>query len=75
MIGTFILRYGADGVQPACGRGARLLRAAVGRAFADGGLVPFELGGDAGTEAITRRILECVRSQETPEVEASEGSR
>jgi 3-isopropylmalate dehydrogenase len=61
---------------PACDLGARLLRAAVGRAFAEGELVPFELGGDAGTEAITRRVLECVRSPETRrEVEISKGSR
>jgi 3-isopropylmalate dehydrogenase len=61
---------------PACDLGARLLRAAVGRAFAEGELVPFELGGNAGTEVITRRVMECVRSPETRrEVEISESSR
>jgi 3-isopropylmalate dehydrogenase len=49
---------------PACEKGARLLAAAVRRAFADGDLVPFELGGEAGTSAIARRVLDCVRSDE-----------
>ncbi len=48
----------------ACERGGRLLAAAVERAFREGDLVPFELGGEAGTAAITRRVLECVRSDE-----------
>ena len=47
-----------------CERGARLLSAAVESAFAPGDLVPFELGGEAGTSAITRRILDGVRSKE-----------
>jgi 3-isopropylmalate dehydrogenase len=46
----------------ACERGGRLLAAAVERAFRDGDLVPFELGGEAGTTAIARRVMECVRS-------------
>jgi hypothetical protein len=36
----------------------------VERAFRDGDLVPFELGGEAGTGAIARRVVECVRSDE-----------
>ena len=48
----------------ACERGARLLTAAVERTFRDGDLVPFELGGEAGTGAIARRVVECVRSDE-----------
>jgi 3-isopropylmalate dehydrogenase len=61
---------------PACERGARLLRAAVEKAFADGALVPFELGGDADTERITRSVLDRVRSAEIRrEVESAERSR
>ena len=56
----------------ACERGARLLAAAVGRAFRDGDLVPFELGGEAGTGAITRRVVECVRSDEARDAVAKE---
>jgi 3-isopropylmalate dehydrogenase len=48
----------------ACEKGARLLAAAVEHAFAPGDLVPFELGGEAGTVAITRRVLEGVRHDE-----------
>ena len=43
---------------PACARAARLIEAATASAFADGNLLPFELGGSAGTSAITRRVLE-----------------
>ena len=45
-------------------RTRRLLAAAVERAFRDGDLVPFELGGEAGTADITRRVVEWVRSDE-----------
>jgi 3-isopropylmalate dehydrogenase len=41
---------------PACSDAARHLTHAIERAFADGTLVPVELGGDAGTEAITERV-------------------
>jgi 3-isopropylmalate dehydrogenase len=49
---------------PACERGGRLLAAAVEWAFREADLVPFELGGKAGTEAIARRVIEGVRSDE-----------
>ena len=40
----------------ACARAASTLTRAVEDAFADGALVPTELGGTAGTEAITSRV-------------------
>jgi 3-isopropylmalate dehydrogenase len=75
--GAMMLEWlGERHASAACERGARLLRVAVGKAFADGGLVPFELGGDAGTERITRSVLDHVRSAEIRrEVESSEKSR
>lgn len=39
------------------GRAGALVRAAVDDAFAGGALVTCELGGDAGTEAVTRAVL------------------
>jgi 3-isopropylmalate dehydrogenase len=50
----------------ACERGGRLLAAAVEKAFGEGDLVPFELGGEAGTAAIAGRVVEWVRSDELP---------
>jgi 3-isopropylmalate dehydrogenase len=41
----------------ACSRSAELIVSAVDRAFAGGGLVPFELGGKAGTAEIHRAVL------------------
>jgi 3-isopropylmalate dehydrogenase len=43
---------------PACARAARLVEAATASAFADGDLLPIELGGSSGTAALTRRVLE-----------------
>ena len=40
-----------------CAQAARLVAAAVEGAFADGDLLPFELGGSAGTAAIAGRVL------------------
>ena len=40
-----------------CAQAARLVAAAVEGAFAEGDLLPFELGGSAGTAAITGRVL------------------
>ena len=42
---------------PACGHAAAWLTQAIEGAFADGTLVPMELGGDAGTQTITKRVL------------------
>jgi 3-isopropylmalate dehydrogenase len=42
---------------PACGHAAARLTEAIEQAFADGTLVPVELGGDAGTRTITERVL------------------
>ena len=42
---------------PRCAQAARLVAAAVEGAFADGDLLPFELGGSAGTAAIAGRVL------------------
>lgn len=47
------LRHGVD----ACIAGADLIRAAVDRAFAPGDLVPGELGGDAGLDAIGDAVM------------------
>ncbi len=41
---------------PACAEAADLLREAVDAAFAGGDLVPAELGGDAGTQAISDAV-------------------
>ncbi|PSC03830.1 3-isopropylmalate dehydrogenase [Alsobacter soli] len=41
---------------PSCGAAADLLQRAVDAAFAPGDLRPFELGGEAGTQAITDRV-------------------
>ncbi|MBT3788958.1 MAG: isocitrate/isopropylmalate dehydrogenase family protein [Alphaproteobacteria bacterium] len=40
----------------ACSRAADLIVTAVDRAFESGDLVPFELGGDAGTDAIFKAV-------------------
>lgn len=45
---------------PAYGKAAAVLTAAVDRAFAGGTLVPFELGGESGTRAVTQAVLEAV---------------
>jgi 3-isopropylmalate dehydrogenase len=42
---------------PACHRAASAIVAAVDAAFAGGDLVPYELGGTAGTAAITEAVL------------------
>lgn len=41
----------------ACREAGGLIRAAVDRAFVDGSLLPIELGGAAGTRAITEAVL------------------
>lgn len=41
----------------ACSTAAQYIREAVDNAFASGNLIPFELGGNAGTEAITQAII------------------
>ncbi len=40
-----------------CGRAADLIVGAVDNSFRDGNLVPFELGGTAGTKAITDAVM------------------
>jgi 3-isopropylmalate dehydrogenase len=47
------------GITAATEAGQRV-RHAVDAAFADGGLLPFELGGDAGTEAIADAVLKAL---------------
>ena len=42
---------------PQCGKAAELISKAVDSAFADGTLLPAELGGEAGTRAITERVM------------------
>jgi 3-isopropylmalate dehydrogenase len=44
----------------------RLIAAAVEQAFAGGDLVPVELGGTAGTGAITARVLGLIRAAAEP---------
>jgi 3-isopropylmalate dehydrogenase len=43
-----------------CGRAARVLDKAIEAAFADGGLVPTEFGGDAGTRAIIDSVAAAI---------------
>jgi 3-isopropylmalate dehydrogenase len=45
---------------PACHAAARSLRRAVSAAFAPGDLIPPELGGSAGTDAIASRVREAM---------------
>ena len=45
-----------------CAKAGRLLNQAVACAFADGGLKPAELGGNAGTAAIGNAVMEAIRS-------------
>ena len=47
--------------QESCVRAGGLIRRAVDGAYAGGDLVPTELGGEAGTAAITRAVLEALR--------------
>ena len=49
-------RHGAAGASEA----GRRVRQAVDRAFGDGRLVPFELGGDVGTDAIADAIVKAL---------------
>jgi 3-isopropylmalate dehydrogenase len=46
------------------------LAAAVDAAFAAGGLVTCELGGDAGTAAVTDAVLEAIAAGMRPELVA-----
>ena len=46
--------------RPAYGKAAALLTAAVDRAFSAGDLVPFELGGESGTSAVTNAVLAAI---------------
>jgi 3-isopropylmalate dehydrogenase len=50
------------GLEEAARAGA-LVRAAVDRAFAAGRLVTCELGGDAGTAAVTRAVLAALENE------------
>lgn len=45
-----------------CKRAGRLITNAVDSAFAGGNLIPYELGGNAGTDAITRAVLSALES-------------
>jgi 3-isopropylmalate dehydrogenase len=38
------------------------LRQAVRSAFADGGLVPFEVGGNAGLKEVSNRVLQALKA-------------
>ena len=46
----------------ACIEAGRRLTAAVDAAYADGALRPFEIGGEAGTEQIARRVAEALEA-------------
>ena len=54
----------------ACARGASVLTRAVERAFADGSLVPTDLGGTAGTQEISDRVLQELEREKSPGAEA-----
>jgi 3-isopropylmalate dehydrogenase len=45
---------------PAAARAGALITRAVESAFADGMLLTTENGGDAGTDAVTTRVFECL---------------
>jgi 3-isopropylmalate dehydrogenase len=47
-------------------RAARLIEAAVSRAYVEKQLKPFELGGTAGTREITAAVLDSVERLEPP---------
>jgi 3-isopropylmalate dehydrogenase len=49
---------GSEGASTA----AQLIERAVGKAYVDAGLKPFELGGRDGTAAITRAVLAALRA-------------
>jgi len=49
-----------------CIRGGELIRDSVDQAFAAGGLVPTELGGDAGLERITDAVMGALGAATTP---------
>jgi 3-isopropylmalate dehydrogenase len=48
---------------PACRTASNMLTASVEAAFSEGTLLPFEMGGDTGTEAITRAVMDAARPQ------------
>jgi 3-isopropylmalate dehydrogenase len=47
---------------PACQFGAKVITRAIEETFADGCRVPFELGGNAGTDEIAAAVTEHVSS-------------
>lgn len=49
----------------------RLIEDAVGHAFANAGLRPFELGGDAGTETIRKAVLDAIETIDVPAISAA----
>ena len=55
----------------ACSRAADLIVAAVDRAFEGGDLVPFELGGDAGTDAIFKAVYAAFDEMQTDQETAA----
>ncbi len=63
--GAMMLEWLADRhAIAACGDAAGLIRAAVDRAFADGGFVPRELGGSAGTRDIAGSVAAALETVE-----------
>ena len=63
--GAMMLEWLADRhAIAACGDAAGLIRAAVDRAFADGGFVPRELGGNAGTHDIAGSVAAALETVE-----------
>jgi 3-isopropylmalate dehydrogenase len=44
-----------------CRTASNILNASVEAAFADGTLLPFEMGGETGTKAITRAVMDAAR--------------
>lgn len=60
--------------EPACHRAATLLTRAVDTAFAAGNLLPTELGGTAGTKAITKAVFEALPVAQSGLVEPAGGT-
>ncbi len=60
--GAMMLEWlGAARGSESASRAAHLIETAVGKAYVDGGLKPFELGGSDGTAAITHAVLAALK--------------
>jgi 3-isopropylmalate dehydrogenase len=48
---------------PSCRTASNMLSASVEAAFSEGNLLPFEMGGETGTEAIAHAVMDAARPQ------------